>query len=50
MTIATVFLAFVVTVVFLFALRPLAVAVGLVDIPGGRKRHGVPVRSLVASQ
>jgi UDP-GlcNAc:undecaprenyl-phosphate GlcNAc-1-phosphate transferase len=43
MTMITVFLAFVVTVLFLFALRPLAMAVGLVDIPGGRKRHGVPV-------
>ena len=37
------FLSFVITVVFLFALRPLAVAVGLVDVPGGRKRHDVPV-------
>src|SRR5215510_214133 len=27
----------------MFALRPLAIAVGLVDVPGGRKRHGVPV-------
>src|SRR5690349_17923562 len=43
MTIASVFLSFVVTVVFLFALRPVAVAVGLVDVPGGRKRHDVPV-------
>jgi UDP-GlcNAc:undecaprenyl-phosphate GlcNAc-1-phosphate transferase len=33
------FLAFVVTVVFMFVLRPVAVAVGLVDVPGGRKRH-----------
>ena len=37
------FLTFVVTVVFMFVLRPVAVAVGLVDVPGGRKRHGVPV-------
>jgi UDP-GlcNAc:undecaprenyl-phosphate/decaprenyl-phosphate GlcNAc-1-phosphate transferase len=37
------FLTFVVTVVFLFALRPLADAVGLVDVPGGRKKHGTPV-------
>jgi UDP-GlcNAc:undecaprenyl-phosphate GlcNAc-1-phosphate transferase len=37
------FLAFVVTVLFMFALRPLAIAVGLIDIPGGRKRHGVAV-------
>ena len=37
------FLSFIVTVLFMFALRPLAIAVGLVDVPGGRKRHGVPV-------
>lgn len=37
------FLGFVVTVVFMFTLRPLAEAVGLVDIPGGRKRHNGPV-------
>jgi UDP-GlcNAc:undecaprenyl-phosphate GlcNAc-1-phosphate transferase len=37
------FLAFVVTLVFMFTLRPLATAVGLVDIPGGRKRHYGPV-------
>src|SRR5262245_51268649 len=43
MTIVTVFLSFIVTVVFMFALRPVAVAVGLVDIPGGRKRHDGPV-------
>jgi UDP-GlcNAc:undecaprenyl-phosphate GlcNAc-1-phosphate transferase len=43
MAIASAFLSFVVTVVFLFAFRPAAVAVGLVDIPGGRKRHDVPV-------
>jgi UDP-GlcNAc:undecaprenyl-phosphate GlcNAc-1-phosphate transferase len=43
MTLATVFLTFVVTVVFMFVLRPVAAAVGLVDIPGGRKRHGTPV-------
>jgi len=36
-------LTLVVTVVFMFALRPVASAVGLVDVPGGRKRHGVPV-------
>src|SRR5690606_6775736 len=43
MAIVGAFLAFIVTVVFLFALRPVAVAVGLVDLPGGRKRHGAPV-------
>ena len=43
MTIVTAFLSLIVTVVFMFALRPVAVAVGLVDIPGGRKRHDVPV-------
>jgi UDP-GlcNAc:undecaprenyl-phosphate/decaprenyl-phosphate GlcNAc-1-phosphate transferase len=42
-TVVTSFLSFIVTVVFMFALRPVAVAVGLVDIPGGRKRHDVPV-------
>src|SRR5688572_10186289 len=43
MTIVTSFLSFILTIVFMFALHPLAVAVGLVDIPGGRKRHDVPV-------
>ncbi|HUQ50930.1 MAG TPA: MraY family glycosyltransferase [Gammaproteobacteria bacterium] len=43
MTVVTSFLSFIVTIVFMFALRPVAVAVGLVDIPGGRKRHDVPV-------
>lgn len=43
MTIVAAFLSFIVTIVFMFALRPVAVAVGLVDIPGGRKRHDVPV-------
>src|SRR5262245_53621375 len=43
MTVASVLVAFVVTVVFLFAFRPVAVAIGLVDIPGGRKRHDEPV-------
>src|SRR3954469_24996264 len=37
------FLAFVVTVLFMFALRPVAIAIGLVDVPGGRKRHDFPV-------
>ena len=36
-------LTFVVTVVFMFVLRPIASAVGLVDVPGGRKKHGMPV-------
>jgi UDP-GlcNAc:undecaprenyl-phosphate GlcNAc-1-phosphate transferase len=43
MNLVTAFLIFIVTLVFLFVLRPLAVAVGLVDVPGGRKRHGMPV-------
>jgi len=43
MTIVAAFLSSVVTVVFMFALRPVAVAVRLVDVPGGRKRHDVPV-------
>ena len=37
------FISFVVTVLFMFALRPVAFAVGLVDVPGGRKRHGAAV-------
>jgi UDP-GlcNAc:undecaprenyl-phosphate/decaprenyl-phosphate GlcNAc-1-phosphate transferase len=37
------FLTFVLTVVFMFVLRPIASAVGLVDVPGGRKRHGTAV-------
>jgi UDP-GlcNAc:undecaprenyl-phosphate/decaprenyl-phosphate GlcNAc-1-phosphate transferase len=32
-----------VTVLFMFVLRPVAVGAGLVDVPGGRKRHGAPV-------
>ena len=43
MAFVTAFLSFVVTVVFMFALRPVAIAIGLVDVPGGRKRHDVPV-------
>src|SRR5688572_10302540 len=42
MTVAA-FLSFIVTVLFMFALRPVALAIGLVDIPGGRKRHGITV-------
>jgi UDP-GlcNAc:undecaprenyl-phosphate/decaprenyl-phosphate GlcNAc-1-phosphate transferase len=38
-TVVGAFLAFVVTVVFLFVLRPVAEEVGLVDVPGGVKRH-----------
>lgn len=40
---AAAFVSFVVSVLFMFALRPVALAVGLVDVPGGRKRHGVTV-------
>lgn len=43
MTMVAAFISFVVTVVFMFAFRPVAIAVGLVDVPGGRKRHDVPV-------
>ncbi|HEY8549727.1 MAG TPA: MraY family glycosyltransferase [Vicinamibacterales bacterium] len=43
MTIVGALVAFTVTVVSLFTLRPVANAVGLVDVPGGRKRHGGPV-------
>lgn len=39
MTIVGPFLALIVTVLFMFTLRPVAVEVGLVDVPGGRKRH-----------
>lgn len=43
MTIVGAFLALFVTVVFLFVLRPVAVEVGLVDVPGGVKRHSARV-------
>jgi len=43
MTIVGPFLALVVTVLFMFTLRPVAVEVGLVDVPGGRKRHDARV-------
>jgi UDP-GlcNAc:undecaprenyl-phosphate/decaprenyl-phosphate GlcNAc-1-phosphate transferase len=37
------FLALVITIAFMFALRPVAVELGFVDIPGGRKRHDAKV-------
>lgn len=37
------FLALLITVLFMFALRPIAKAVGLVDVPKGHKRNGEPV-------
>jgi len=42
--------AFAVTTVFMFALRPLAKSVGLVDRPGGRKSHigEVPINGGIA--
>jgi UDP-GlcNAc:undecaprenyl-phosphate GlcNAc-1-phosphate transferase len=43
MTAVATFLSFIVTVLFMFALRPVAMAVLLVDVPAGRKRHGVIV-------
>lgn len=43
MTVAAGVLAFFITVLFMFALRPVAAELGLVDMPGGRKRHGSPV-------
>lgn len=43
MTVAAAVLAFFITVLFMFALRPVAAELGLVDRPGGRKRHGSPV-------
>ena len=33
------FIAFLVTALFILALRPVAFAAGFVDIPGGRKNH-----------
>jgi len=43
-------IAFIVTVALMFAFRPLAIGVGLIDHPGGRKFHdgGVPVIGGVA--
>ena len=38
----TLFSAFLVTAVVLMALRPLATRIGLLDIPGGRKKHTTP--------
>jgi UDP-GlcNAc:undecaprenyl-phosphate GlcNAc-1-phosphate transferase len=43
MQVAAFVLTFTVTLVFLLVLRPVATAVGLVDVPGGRKTHDVPV-------
>lgn len=43
MPVQVVFLTFMVTLVFLLILRPVAAAMGLVDVPGGRKTHDVPV-------
>lgn len=43
MTVVGALLAFFVTVLFMFALRPVAAAAGFVDVPGGRKRHGAAV-------
>lgn len=43
MTVVTAFLSFIVTVMCMLVFRPVAAAVGLVDVPGGRKRHDEPV-------
>jgi UDP-GlcNAc:undecaprenyl-phosphate/decaprenyl-phosphate GlcNAc-1-phosphate transferase len=43
MQVSTFILTFTVTLVFLLILRPVGAAVGLVDVPGGRKTHDVPV-------
>jgi UDP-GlcNAc:undecaprenyl-phosphate/decaprenyl-phosphate GlcNAc-1-phosphate transferase len=43
MTVIGAFLALIVTIVFLFVLRPVAEEVGLVDVPGGVKRHDARV-------
>ena len=34
--------ALIVTLLFIMVLRPVALAIGLVDIPGGRKMHPNP--------
>ena len=34
--------ALIVTLLFIMVLRPVALAIGLVDIPGGRKTHDSP--------
>lgn len=45
MLLPAVSIAFLVTVIFLLALRPFAISTGLVDHPGGRKQHigAVPI-------
>jgi UDP-GlcNAc:undecaprenyl-phosphate GlcNAc-1-phosphate transferase len=43
MALTSAFFAFVATILLMFVLRPVAKEIGLVDIPGGRKRHGVRV-------
>lgn len=43
MTLVSAVFAFVVTTLLMFVLRPVAREIGLIDIPGGRKRHGVAV-------
>ena len=43
MTVTVAFFAFATTVLCMFVLRPVAMEIGLVDIPGGRKRHGIKV-------
>src|SRR5512135_548219 len=37
--VAPLFIGFLVSVTMMLALRPLATALGLVDVPGGRKTH-----------
>lgn len=43
MTSAGALVAFIVTLLFMFALRPVAAELKLIDIPGGRKRHDAAV-------
>jgi UDP-GlcNAc:undecaprenyl-phosphate/decaprenyl-phosphate GlcNAc-1-phosphate transferase len=43
MQVAIFVLTFMITLVFLLTLRPVAAAMGLVDFPGGRKTHDVPI-------
>lgn len=39
MLLPSIAVAFCVTIIFMIALRPFAISIGLVDMPGGRKRH-----------
>jgi UDP-GlcNAc:undecaprenyl-phosphate GlcNAc-1-phosphate transferase len=43
MALVSAFSSFVVTIVLMLALRPVALSVGLIDVPDNRKRHDAPV-------